>query len=132
MSEQNPVFERSVQSIYLDGEGREIPNPVPMSPPVGYVKRESIADQIRAAIRAASLEAAQAGAETEEEANDFDVGEDFDPESPYEHDFDIDPAAEAMLALASRPPIPQPDAPPPSKPAQKKQTKPVPEEDGGA
>lgn len=107
-TEQPVTREQSVQSQYLDEFGREKPNPTPMEPPVGYVKRRSIADTIREAIRNASLEARQAGAETEEEANDFDVGEDFDPTSPYEHDFELDPTLEAMLALQSAPPAQQP------------------------
>lgn len=100
-TETKPVFEASVQSRYLDVNGHEIPNPLPLAPPVGYKKQPSIADQIRQAMRAASLEAAQRGQETEEEANDFNVGEDEEPSSPWEHDFDVDPALEAMLALQS-------------------------------
>lgn len=99
-----PTFEVSVQSRYLDLHGRELPNPTPLAPPVGYKKQPTIAEQMRAMIRQASFEARQMGAETEEEANDFDVGEDFDPTTPYEHDFEMDPALEAMLALSSKPP----------------------------
>lgn len=102
--ESEVTRERSVQQLYLDALGREVPNPTPVAPPVGYIKHKTIAEQIREQIRAASLEAAQAGAESEEEANDFEVGEDYDPHSPHEHDFDPDPALEHMLALASRPP----------------------------
>lgn len=106
--EQPPTFERSVQSQYLDEYGREKPNPLPLEPPLGYVKRKTIAETIREAIVQASYEAQQAGAETEEEANDFDVDEDMDPHSPWENDFEMDPALEAMLALQSAPPAPQP------------------------
>lgn len=102
--EQPPTFEQSVQSQYLDEHGREKPNPLPLAPPVGYVKRKTIAETIREAIAQASFEAAQRGAETEAEANDFDVGEDMEPHSPWENDFEIDPALEAMLALQSAPP----------------------------
>lgn len=107
-----PLRETSVQSLYLDHLGREQPNPVPMQPPIGYKKSPSIADQMRAMIAQASYEAKMAGAETEEEANDFDVGEDMEPHSPWEHDFDINPELEAMLALQSRPPSPAPGTPP--------------------
>jgi len=99
------TYEQSVQSLYLDDKGRELPNPVPMQPPVGYVKRPSIAEQMRAMIQQVSYEASMAGQETEEEANDFDVDEDFEPESPWEHEFEVDPTMEAMLALRSRPPV---------------------------
>lgn len=109
--EQPFLYERSVQSQYLDEHGRELPNPTPMAPPIGYKKSLSIAEQMRQMIRMASYEASTAGAETEEEANDFDVGEDMEPHSPWENDFEIDPALEAMIALQSRPPE-APKAPP--------------------
>lgn len=102
--EEKMEREQSVQELYLDENGHEKPNPVPMQPPVGYKKQLTIAEQIRQQIRAASLEARQAGAETEEEANDFDVGEDMEPHSPWENDFEPDPALDHMIALASRPP----------------------------
>lgn len=114
--EQPFQYEQSVQSQYLDEHGRELPNPVPMAPPIGYKKSPSIADQMRAMIRLASHEAANAGAESEEEANDFDVGEDMDPHTPYEHEFEINPELEAMIALQSRPPQAAPSIPPASSP----------------
>lgn len=113
--EQPFLYERSVQSQYLDEHGRELPNPTPMAPPIGYKKSLSIAEQMRQMIRMASYEASTAGAETEEEANDFDVGEDMEPHSPWENDFEIDPALEAMIALQSRPPE-APKAPPNAQP----------------
>lgn len=113
MDDLNPLREQSVQSRYLDDHGREKPNPTPVAPPVGYKKQKSMMEIIREQIRQASLEARDMGAETEEEANDFDVGEDFDPESPYEHDFEPDPALEHMLALQSAPPQPAPASPAP-------------------
>lgn len=103
-TEQPFVFEQSVQSLYLDEYGREVPNPLPLAPPIGYKKHVSIAEQMRQMIRQVSHEASMAGAETEDEANDFEVGEDMDPHSPWENDFEIDPAMETMIALQSRPP----------------------------
>jgi len=100
-------LEQSVQSLYLDENGHEMPNPTPVQPPIGYRKQKTIAEQIREQIRLASIEAHMAGAETEAEANDFDVGEDMEPHSPWENDFEPDPALEHMLALQSRPPAPQ-------------------------
>jgi len=101
---ENNESEISVQEQYLDHNGHELPNPTPMQPPVGYVRHKTIAEQMREMIRMASYEAAAAGAESEEEANDFDVGEDMEPSSPWEHDFEVDPALEAMIALQSKPP----------------------------
>jgi len=112
--------EHSVASLYLDMHGRELPNPTPMAPPIGYQKPISIADQMRQMIKMASYEAAMAGAETEEEANDFDVDEDMEPHSQWEHPFDPDPELEAMLALQSRAPAPAAPAVPnsPAPPAE--------------
>lgn len=107
-------FEKSVQSRYLDEQGREIPNPTPMQPPVGYKRRPTIAEQMRQMIRQASYEAGQAGAETEEEANDFDVGEDMEPTSPWENDFEPDPALDHMLARMSQSPTPGGESPAPA------------------
>jgi len=124
--EQPFLYEQSVQSQFLDEHGRELPNPTPMSPPLGYKKQPTIAEQMRQMIKMASYEAAHAGAETEEEANDFEVGEDMDPHTPYEHDFEIDPALEAMIALQSAPPAPKsPDSTAPSS----SNAKPIPEGD---
>lgn len=119
-NESQFLHERSVASLYLDEHGREVLSPVPMAPPVGYQKPISIAEQMRQMIKMASYEAAMAGAETEDEANDFEVDEDMDPHSPWENDFEPDPALEAMMALQSRPPAapsavpaaPNPPAPP--------------------
>lgn len=67
-------------------DGQEIPDPRPMAPPVGYKKQPSMADYVRDAIRSHKLaeEAQELGYETFEDANDFDVGDDFEPDSPYE------------------------------------------------
>lgn len=106
-----PQFEQSVQSLYLDEYGREKPNPYPLEPPIGYKKQPTIAELMRQAIRQASEEARSAGYETEEEANDFDIDDEFDPSTPYEHDFEPDPLMERMIALQSRPPKKEPAAP---------------------
>lgn len=73
----------------LSPGGLEVPDPTPMAPPVGYVQHVPLAEQIRAMVRSEALrQAAEAqGAETFEEADDFDV-EDFDPSSPYEEVFE--------------------------------------------
>lgn len=68
----------------LDQKGHEVPDPTPVSVPVGYGRPESLQDQIRRMVHLASAEAAAAGAESFEEADDFDVGDDFDPSSPWE------------------------------------------------
>lgn len=74
----------------FDADGRELMDPTPIAPPIGYKKSPSIAEQIRTMIRSEHLrqEAERAGYETFEEADDFDVGDDFDPKSPYEEVFE--------------------------------------------
>lgn len=81
---------RKKQIEGLDKHGHEIPDPTPMEPPIGYVKQPSLAEQIRDAIRSHELkkEAEAAGFETFEEAEDFDVGDDYEPTSPFEETFE--------------------------------------------
>lgn len=85
-----PAYQRSAAEGYLDKYGREMPSPVPIAPPIGYKKSPSLAEQIRAMVISEKLkmEAIAAGQETFEEADDFDVDDDFDPSSPYEVNFD--------------------------------------------
>lgn len=84
---------------YLTADGREIPNGTPMAPPIGYRPPDPLHLKIRQMIISEKLarEAAEAGMETFEEADDFDTGEDdLDPTSPYEEQFDpagYDPGA---------------------------------------
>lgn len=69
--------------------GMEFPNPVPLAAPFGFSEQPPIWEQIRAMVkRELSAGAEEAGYETEEEANDFDVGDDFDPFSPWEEVFE--------------------------------------------
>lgn len=78
---------RSVTELHESGA--EIPDPEPMAIDTGLRRPESIQDQIRRMIRnEASMAAAESGRETWEEADDFDIGDDFEPHSPYEQDFD--------------------------------------------
>lgn len=67
----------------------ELPDPVPMAPPVGYRRQPSLLDQVREMVRSEqlALEARRAGMETFEESEDFEV-EDYDPRSPWEDVFD--------------------------------------------
>lgn len=96
-TEVTPSHRRSAQDHYLDDCGREVLSPLPVAPPVGYVKHISLAEQIRAMVRSEALRyhAETSGHETFEEADDFDCGDDFDPRSPYEVDFEP-PAVEAI------------------------------------
>lgn len=63
----------------LDKKGREILNPTPMAVPVGLKQPTSLRDQIKSIIEnEMSIQAAQQNMETLEEANDFNVVDDFD------------------------------------------------------
>lgn len=76
------------QNVY----GQELPDPTPMAPPVGYNRQPSLTEKIRSMIRSEALrqEALRAGAETFDEADDFNVDDDaeLDPHSQWENDFD--------------------------------------------
>ncbi|AXH73283.1 MAG: hypothetical protein [Microviridae sp.] len=76
--------------IFLDEFGREIPDPVPMAPPLGFRAAPTMAEIVRQQIMGERLrqEAAAMGKESWDEADDFDVGDDFDPSSPWEEQFD--------------------------------------------
>ncbi len=74
----------------LDDQGHEVPSDVPMAIPVGFKIPETLNEQVARLVRHHRFAEAlgQPDDETFEEADDFDVGEDFDPSSPYEQVFD--------------------------------------------
>ena len=74
----------------LDKNGHETLSNEPMAIPAGFKIPETLAEQVQRLVRSSTIqhEAAQAGFETFEEADDFDVGDDFDPSTPYELTFD--------------------------------------------
>lgn len=80
----------------LDERGRELLDGRPMEPPVGYNPQPSLMDRIRTMVRDAALQRdlARAGAETFDEANDFEVGDDYDPSSPWEQYYEPTPFEE--------------------------------------
>lgn len=68
----------------------ETPDPTPVAIPVGMKRPESIHDMVARFVRTElSRRAQDAGHETFEEADDFEVGDDYDPKSPYEVDDDL-------------------------------------------
>lgn len=69
-----------------DEQGREKLDDRPMQPPLGYKRAPSLAEQIRQQVIAAKLEELDALQETDEEADDFEIGDDFEPLSPHEND----------------------------------------------
>lgn len=85
--------------------GEEIPDDVPMAPPIGYVRQKSMVEIIREQIRSAALaEAAEAaGAETFDEADDFDIPDDIEPFSAYEMEEIFEPVRAPSPAPAEAP-----------------------------
>jgi hypothetical protein len=81
----------------FDADGAELVDGRSMEPPVGYEPSKSIQEMIAEAVRGREIqrELHEAGAETFEEADDFNVGDDFDPTSPYEAIFE--PITEAQV-----------------------------------
>lgn len=71
-------------------DGREYNDETPMEPPLGYKRAPTMVEIIREQVRSHHLAilAAQNDMETFEEAEDFDIGDDYDPHTPYENDFD--------------------------------------------
>lgn len=79
------AVEEKLSRVYHDRYGREMPDPSPVAAAVGYIKQPSMVDHVRALVaRELSQRAEDLGAESFDEANDFDVGDDVEPESPYE------------------------------------------------
>lgn len=69
-----------------NAKGEEILDPKPIAPPLGYKPSLSLAEQIRRQVIAAKLEALQELAETDEEADDFNIDDEFEPFSPHENE----------------------------------------------
>lgn len=87
-----------LKSRGLNADGTPILDPTPLAPPIGYVKHPSMVEIVRNMVRGERLrqEAEAAGAETFEEADDFDIGDDGeDLRSGFENDHD--PPIEELL-----------------------------------
>lgn len=111
----------------FEGSRHEVLSAIPVAPPVGYKKQPSMVDHIRGLVRSEHLRwaAQNSGAETFEEADDFEVGDDYDPTSPYEGDFDAPlppptPPSDAPSLKPGTPPegVGSPAATPPAPPAE--------------
>lgn len=67
--------------------GMEVGDPTPVAIPVRFLRTENIYDEVTRVVRQElSLQAQAQGFESFEEADDFDVGDDYDPSSAYELD----------------------------------------------
>jgi len=73
----------------LNERGHEIVSNKPVALPIDFKRPPTLAEQIRQMVKTElSQSASDQGMETFEEADDFDVGDDFDPQSPHEMVFD--------------------------------------------
>lgn len=100
----------------LDPLGRELADPTPMAPPVGYNPQPTLVDQMRAMIMGERMRIAaeEAGMETFEEADDFEMDEDPFPRSRHEDEFDAPTPARELRkrereAAAAASSTPKPD-----------------------
>lgn len=84
----------------LNDRGELVPDPVPMAPPIGYRPQPSMVDIIRRQVQLASEEAKRMGAESLEEADDFDVGDEPELRSPYELDVESEVPIRVLAARA--------------------------------
>lgn len=107
----------------LNEAGQELPDPTPIAPPVGYIKQPSLHQLIREMVvrEHQRLQAQGEDYESPEEAEDFDVDDDFDPQSPWEENFDpLEGAPEALRSPSS----PSPEGAPQGAPSPAPQTAP--------
>lgn len=74
----------------IDKDGREILDTTPVAIPLRLRRIDTIVDTVRNVIASERYKAYanEMGVETPEEADDFDVGDDYDPRSPYELTYD--------------------------------------------
>jgi len=70
----------------FNAKGEELLDPTPMAPPLGYKRQPSLYEQIQAAVRQSKLDELYQLEETEEDADDFEVGDDFEPFSEHENE----------------------------------------------
>lgn len=90
------------KAMPLNDRGQLVPDPTPMAPPIGYKPQPSMVDLIRKEVLRVSQEARRAGFESEEEADDFEVGDDFTPSSPYELDEESEVPIRVLKARADQ------------------------------
>lgn len=67
-----------------DEKGHEVPDPTPLALPLGMKKPETLEEMMGRMLRNQNYLKAFEGAESFEEADDFDVGTEDNPLTPYE------------------------------------------------
>lgn len=79
-------YGEKLASIRHNEAGEEVLDPTRRQPPLGHKKTVPLHLQIRQMVMQEKLRQIEMEPETEEEAEDFNVGEDFEPLSKYEND----------------------------------------------
>lgn len=80
-------------------KGEELPDPTPLALPVGFTRPPTLSELVARLVLdpATQRELNDAGIETEEEANDFDVEDEIpDPTSPYQREDSVVTAADEI------------------------------------
>jgi len=82
----DPAVKRS--PLRHNKQGEELLDPTPMQPPLGYKRTPTLSEQIQMQVRQMKMDLLndESIQETDEEADDFTVGDDFEPLSKYEND----------------------------------------------
>jgi hypothetical protein len=82
--EKKRTVEPGAVSGTLDERGYEVLDPTPIAVPIGTKRPETLEQKLKRIMRnELSVAAEMKGEETLEEANDFNVGDDYDPDTPY-------------------------------------------------
>ncbi len=76
---------RKLKAKGLNAKGEEVPDKTPACIPIGYKNPPTLAEKIKSMVKnELRIYAVHQGQETFEEADDFNIGDDVDPTSPYE------------------------------------------------
>lgn len=101
----------------LNEKGHEVLDSTPLARTVGFRPPPTLAETIKRLVHGElSRRAAEVGDETFEEADDFEIGDDYDPRSPWELAADQevyrpDPAPPQSASPTPTPPQTQADKP---------------------
>lgn len=105
MSQEDYYVKMEERGLTPEGNALQ-PDPTPMQPPLGYKRQPSMVEHIRNMVRSEHLRLAaeQSGAETFEEADDFDIDDDLpEPSSAYEFEENFEPPVRQAPAPANEP-----------------------------
>lgn len=109
----DPVdYQEKLDAKEQNPDGSENPDPTPMAPPIGYNRQPTMIEHIRNMVRSEELRraAAAAGAESFDEADDFEVEDDPFPVSSFEAPDDLEPVKSLREKAAKEEDAPVPPA----------------------